>query len=226
MERHRGLSQAAISPGDWVHLEVSAAAYRQATLRPTVGGEKVLSILLNTCSSLLTRPHCLLTTGLLFFGVGWFRIPSFIIPITNSHFTHPWFFWIHDTLTMTPKDLRPTKGHPNTSPMKRLSVINNFCRWQGSWMWEGEASQREEHPGQIIQCTAATMEAHYSHFPCWIFILYVHCEANKTTENTLIQLYIHSNRIHCVNFRQYPADPNVQYSAILPNYQYLSTVTH
>lgn len=100
-------------------------------------GEKLFCIFLNPCSSLLTGPHSLLTTGLLFFGVGWFSIPlgcSFIIPITDSHFTRPWFFWMHDTLTLTPKIWGLQRDAPTQAKEKALkhTVIYNFWCWHDS----------------------------------------------------------------------------------------------
>lgn len=137
MGRHRGLSQAAISPGDWVHLKVSAAAYRRATLRPAVG-EKHFSVsfehLLFFADRSKLPPD---NQGCYFFRVGWLSIPlgcSFIIPTTNSHFTHPWFFWMYDALTLTPKTWGLLKDALTQANEKALTVIYNFGGWHDSRM--------------------------------------------------------------------------------------------
>lgn len=104
MEQHHGLSQAAISPGDWVHLEVNSAACQSCYT--TTRWEK-LYVSFWTLALLIWQVHTPSDNHtVVFFGAGWFTIPlglSFIVSITNSHFTHPWLFWVHDSLPLTPK---------------------------------------------------------------------------------------------------------------------------
>lgn len=148
MERHRGLPQAAISSGDWVHLEVSAAAYRRATLRPAAGGKKGSQYLFEhllffaDTSTLPPDNWAVIFWSQMIKYTSRMFFLSFQQQILTLH--------IHDSSGSMiplhwPQDLRPSKGCPYTSQWKdcymaQLLVFLNPDSLTGVCLWKSMPS--------------------------------------------------------------------------------------